>query len=63
MKIFFRKIQIIFDIENCQNFAIFDNFYLKRLKNFLRGWLLILGLKEGLVECVTVSVKSEVILA
>ena len=22
-----------------------------RLENFLRGWLLVLGLKEGLVEC------------
>jgi hypothetical protein len=33
-----------------------------RLKNFLRGWLLILELKEGLVECATVCVKSEVIL-
>ena len=32
------------------------------LKNFLRGSLLILGLKEGLVECATVCVKSEVIL-
>ena len=33
-----------------------------RHKNFFRGWLLILGLKEGLVECATVCVKSEVIL-
>ena len=33
-----------------------------RLKNFLRGWLLILGLKECLVECATVCVKREVIL-
>ena len=33
-----------------------------RLKNFLRGWLLVLGLKEGLVECATVCIKSEVIL-
>ena len=33
-----------------------------RLKNFLRGWLLVLSLKEGLVECATVCVKSEVIL-
>ena len=33
-----------------------------QLKNFLRGWLSILGLKEGLVECATVCVKSEVIL-
>ena len=33
-----------------------------RLKNFLRGWLLVLSLKEGLVECAIVCVKSEVIL-
>jgi hypothetical protein len=33
-----------------------------RLKNFLRGWLLVLGLKECLVECATLYVKSEVIL-
>ena len=33
-----------------------------RLKNFLRGWLVALGIKEGLVECATVCVKSEVIL-
>ena len=33
-----------------------------RLKNFLRGWLLVLGLKKGLVECATVCVKSVVIL-
>ena len=33
-----------------------------RLKNFLRGWLLISGLKEGMVECGTVFIKSEVIL-
>ena len=26
------------------------------------GWLLVLGLKEDLVECATVCVKSEVIL-
>ena len=32
------------------------------LKNFLRGWLLVLGLKEGLVECATVCVKIVVIL-
>ena len=31
----------------------------ERLKNFFRGWLLILGLKEGLVECATVCVKCE----
>ena len=33
-----------------------------RLKNFLGGWLLVLGIKEGLVECATVCVKSVVIL-
>ena len=33
-----------------------------RLKNFLMGWLLVLGLKERLLECATVCVKSEVIL-
>ena len=33
-----------------------------RLKNFLVGWLLVLGLKEGLVECATVCLKSWVIL-
>ena len=33
-----------------------------RLKNFLMGWLLVLGLKECLVECATLCVKSEVML-
>ena len=53
----------IIDFES-QNFAIFDNFYklTARLKNFLRGWLLVWGLKEGLVECATVCVESVVIL-
>ena len=32
------------------------------LKNCLRGWLLVLGLKKGLVECATACVESEVIL-
>ena len=47
-----------------QNFAILtaSTQLTARLKNLLRGWLLILGLKEGLVECVTVCVKSQVIL-
>ena len=31
-------------------------------QSFLMGWSLVLGLKEGLVECVTVCVKSWVIL-
>ena len=34
-----------------------------RLNNFVRGWLLVLSLKEDLVECATVCVKSEVLLA
>ena len=33
-----------------------------RLKTFLMGWLLVLDLKEGLVECATFCIKSEVIL-
>ena len=33
-----------------------------RLKKFLMGWLMVLGLKEGLVECETLCIKSEVIL-
>jgi hypothetical protein len=33
-----------------------------RLKNFLMGWLLFSGLKEGLVDCAIVCVKTEVIL-
>ena len=33
-----------------------------RLMEFLMGWLLVLGLKECLVECATVCVKSAVIL-
>ena len=32
------------------------------LKIFLRGWLLVLGLKACLVECATLCVKSEVML-
>ena len=33
-----------------------------RLKNFLMGMLLVLNLKESLLECATVTIKSEVIL-
>jgi hypothetical protein len=33
-----------------------------RLMEFLIGWLLVLGLKECLVECATVCVKSVVML-
>ena len=33
-----------------------------RLKNFLMEWLLVSGLKEGLVECAILCVSSEVIL-
>jgi hypothetical protein len=58
----FRKIRIIFD---SQNFAILDNFYSSDRKTLkvLRGWVMVLNIKEGLVECATVCVKSEVILA
>ena len=34
-----------------------------RLKDFLNVWLLVLSLKEFLVECATLCVKSEVILS
>ena len=33
-----------------------------RLKTFLGSWLLVLGIKKGLVKCATVCVKSVVIL-
>ena len=33
-----------------------------RLKNFWGGWLLVLSIKESLVKCATVCVKSVVIL-
>ena len=33
-----------------------------RLKNILGGWLLVFGIKEGLIESATVCVKSVVIL-
>ena len=47
-----------------QNFAILTTFtqLTTRLKIFLMGWLLAFGIKEGLVECATECVKSEVIL-
>ena len=61
-----RKIRIIFDIKNWLNVRILQFLttftqLIARLKNFLRGWILFLGLYEGLVECATVCVKSEVI--
>ena len=67
MKIFFRKFRIIFALENWLKVRILPFLttftqLTKRLNNFLRGWLLILDLKEGLVECATVCIKSEVIL-
>ena len=55
----------IFDIENWlwkSEFCIFWRLLLKWSQDFLVGWLLNLGLKEGLVECATVCVKSWVIL-
>lgn len=33
-----------------------------RLQNLLRGWLLVLSIKECLVECVTMCVKSDFLL-
>ena len=50
MKIFFRMIR--------------KNFWRRKLtlKFILRGWLLVLGQKECLVECATVCIKIEVIL-
>ena len=63
---FFRKIRIFFTkltlkariLTFLTTFAQLS----ARLKNFLGGWLLVLGLEEGLVECATVCVKSVVIL-
>ena len=59
MKIF----QIIFDIENWLWKSEFCHFW-QLLLNWpqdlkpLRGWLLVLGLMERLVDCATVCVKS-----
>ena len=61
MNFFLERLGYFLTIKNdseSQNLAIFDNFHSADLKFFL----LILGLKEGLVECATVCVKSEVIL-
>ena len=63
MKNKFRKIRIIFEIENWLWKSEFCHFW-----QLLLNWpqdsktLLIFGLKEGLVECATVCVKSEVML-
>ena len=59
MKCFFRKIRIFFDIENWLWKSEFCHFWQFLL---LGGWLLVLGIKEGLVECAAVCVKSVVIL-
>ena len=63
-----RKIQILFDIKKLtlnvrilQYLATFTQLT-ERLQNFLRVWLLVLGLKEGLIKCATVCVKSQDIL-
>ena len=67
--IFFnRNNQIIFDIKLTLKVRIlpFLTTFAQlsaRLKNFLGGWLLVLGIEEGLVECATVCVKSVVILS
>ena len=49
LKIF--KLLEIEDVMHCSQVST-------RLKVFLRGWLLVLGLEEGLVECATLCVKS-----
>ena len=64
----FQKISISMSLKSysSMNFAIFTTFaqLSPRLKTFLEGWSLVLGIKEGLVECAsaTVCVKSVVIL-
>ena len=68
MKKKLRNTQIIFDIQKLTlkvrilKFLTTFTQLTARLKNFLRGWLLVSDLNEGLVECATVCVKSEVIL-
>ena len=52
----------IFWILQFLNHLIFFTQLNSSLKNFLRGWLLVLGLKECLVEWQILCVKSEVIL-
>ena len=60
----FRMIRILFDIENWLWKSELCTFWRLLLKwpQDLRGWLLVLGIKKGLVECATVCVKSVVIL-
>ena len=67
MKILLRKILMIFDRKltlkvRISPFLTTFTQLTARLKNFLRGWLLVLSLKEGLVKCAIVCVKSWVIL-
>ena len=58
------SIRSMFRVLGMYNFDILKTFtqVTTRLKNFLVGWSLVLGLKEGLVECATVRIKSCVIL-
>ena len=64
-----RKIRIIFDVENWRWKSEFLQFLTTftqlsaRPKNFLMEWLLVAGLKECLLECATIRVKSVVILS
>ena len=61
----FRKIWIIYDKKIDFAVSEFYNFWLLLLnwpQTFLMGWLLVLGLKESLLEYATVCVKSEIIL-
>ena len=68
MKKKIRKIRKIFDIEKLTlkvRILAFSTTFTQvtaSIKNFLVGWLLFWGLKEGLVECAIVCVKSWVIL-
>ena len=62
--IFFRKFWILFGIKKLTlKVSILDILVTftqvtVRLENFLVDWLLVLNLKEGLVECATVCVQS-----
>ena len=56
----FRGTLFVIDI---QFLTTFTQLNARLKKNFSWGWLLVLGLKECLVECATLCVKSEVILA
>ena len=58
----FRKIRSIFDVDLNVRILQFLTTFTQLTERLKMGWLLVLGLKESLVECATVCVKSEVIL-